>query len=56
MTNSRRSFVTALVILASLILFGGSLVTNEHAMAQNPTGAAAERRVNERSCQQMERS
>src|SRR5207302_4221009 len=36
MRNSRRSFVTALMILASLMLFGGSLVINDYAAAQNP--------------------
>ena len=34
MRNRRRSFVTALTILASLIFFIGSLVINEHATAQ----------------------
>ena len=37
MRNNRRSFVTALMILASLILFVGSLVINERVGAQNPT-------------------
>jgi uncharacterized coiled-coil protein SlyX len=41
MRNNRRGFVIALMILASLILFVGSLVISEHSMAQNPTPKAA---------------
>jgi len=36
MRNSPRRFVIALTVLASLILFVGSLVLSEHAKAQNP--------------------
>src|SRR5438045_3936174 len=35
MSNSRGSFVTTLMILASLMLLGGSLVTKQHAMVRN---------------------
>src|SRR5580765_253821 len=37
MRRSPRRFVTALTVLASLILFIGSLVANEHVTAQGPT-------------------
>src|SRR5258708_771424 len=37
MRNSRRSFVTALMIIVSLMLIGGLLVISEHAMTRNPT-------------------
>ncbi len=37
MKNNGRGFVTALMILASLMLFGGSLVINQRVGAQDPT-------------------
>jgi hypothetical protein len=41
MRNNRRNRVTSFVLLASLIIFGGSLVISEQATAQNPMPKAA---------------